>query len=67
MSCKDSCVCHRRFKSRTVGRMVFNAGELTAGLNPAKLPTPWDIRVCPCHPGIKRVAEKTVGHDRQWG
>ena len=33
MSCKDSCVCRRRFKSRTVARMVYAAG-LTAGLNP---------------------------------
>ena len=30
MSCKDSCVCRRRFKSRTAARMVFNAAELKA-------------------------------------
>ena len=25
------------------------------------IPTPWEIRVCPCHPGIKRIVEKEVG------
>src|SRR6201994_500328 len=34
MSCKDSCVCLRRFKSRIVLRMAFIAEELIAGLNP---------------------------------
>src|SRR5689334_16796241 len=28
------------------------------------IPTPWEIRVCPCHPGIKRIVEKEVGQNR---
>jgi hypothetical protein len=29
-----------------------------------RIPTPWEVRVCPCHPEIKRVMHEEVGQDR---
>jgi hypothetical protein len=28
------------------------------------IPTPWEVRMCPFHPQIKRIVQKTIGENR---
>jgi len=62
MSCKDSCVCRRRFKSRTVARMWFNAVELTAGLNPPNSTLSRMRRTCRGRKQYPRKSNLTFGY-----
>src|SRR5438552_5130952 len=28
-----------------------------------RIPTPWEVRMCPCHPEVKRVVHEEIGQD----